>query len=98
MVVDALPVPPPLPALVDRHVAQVPLGRAVVCDDPPSSLQVILLPWRQRNIAEEQRWWRGRWPMVMMRERAGARLTVVLGLLEPQWHFRDTAMKVAVVC
>jgi hypothetical protein len=84
VVVDALPVPPTLLALLEWHVPTVPpLPRR--CNDarPRWPRHVVLRPWCRRKIAHERhRWWE-RWATVTT---GRARHSVVLGFLEPRWH------------
>jgi hypothetical protein len=59
MVVDIIPLPPSLLALLGRHVQPVPLAPLVRIDNRACSMLVVLWPWRCEKIAEEawRQWW-----------------------------------------
>jgi hypothetical protein len=53
MVVDVVPLPPSLLALLGRHVQPVPRAPRVGIDNRACSMLVVLRPWRCEKIVEE---------------------------------------------
>jgi hypothetical protein len=51
-VVDTVPLPPSLLALMERHVHPVSMGPLIGIDDHGRSTHVVLRPWRRREVAE----------------------------------------------